>query len=114
LVPGRGGYELVPPAGVPLWTQCAQTADALRCHDLAGSHDVPVGTPIYRLTTSSEWIAVPRKTSTPVDVARLFHAILGRDLTPPESRLLFDLAVVSATESGPTSIATGTVATVSP
>jgi len=50
--------------------------------------DVAAGTPLYLLRKSRDWVAVPRESQRPVDVDRLFRAVLGRDLTPAEARLL--------------------------
>lgn len=88
--PGRPGFELVPPVGVPMWIACEASGDGFRCRDLASSRNVAVGTPLYLLQSSSDWVAVPQQSQRPIDVSRLFHAVLGRDLTPAEARLLFD------------------------
>ena len=86
--PGRPGLELVPPAGVPMWVACEGSRGGFRCHDLASLRDVAAGTPLYLLRKSRDWVAVPRESQRPVDVDRLFRAVLGRDLTPAEARLL--------------------------
>jgi hypothetical protein len=96
--PGRPGFELVPPAGVPMWIACQASEDGFRCHDLASSRNVAVGTPLYLLQASSDWVAVPRQSQRPIDVNRLFQAVLGRDLTPAEGRLLMDFATWGAGE----------------
>ncbi len=97
-VPGRPGFQLVPPAGVPMWIACESSGAVFRCHDLASSRHVAVGTPLYVLQSSADWVAVPRQSHRPVDVSRLFHAVLGRDLTPAEERLLFDFFTLGSGE----------------
>lgn len=88
-VPGRPGFELVPPSGVPMWVACQTSgSDGFSCHDLASSENVAVGTPLYRLRLSTDWIEVKEQRQKP---ANRFRAILGRDLTPAEVRLFFDL-----------------------
>jgi hypothetical protein len=87
---GRPGFELVPPAGVPMWIACQASGEGFRCHDLALSRNVAVGTPLYRLRSSPDWVAVPQKSRGPIDLNRLFQAVLGRDLTPAERQLLMD------------------------
>ena len=89
-VPGRPGFELVPPAGVPTWIACESSGAVFRCRDLASSRNVAVGTPLYFLQPSADWVAVPRQSPRPVNVRRLFHALLGRDMTPAEEQLQFD------------------------
>lgn len=97
--PGRPGFELVPPAGVPMWVACGANDGGFRCHDLAALRDVAAGTPLYLLQTSRDWVAVPRESQRPVDVDRMFHAVLGRDLTPAEGRLLVAFAAAGEPES---------------
>jgi hypothetical protein len=96
--PGRPGFELVPPTGVPMWISCMSSGDGFRCRDLSSSRDVPVGTPLYFLHASSDWVAVPRHSQRPIDVRRLFHAVLGRELKSAEIRLLVDLATYGSSE----------------
>ena len=48
----RQGYELVPPAGVPMFIACESDGNGARCHNLASSREVPVGTPYYFLQSS--------------------------------------------------------------
>jgi hypothetical protein len=97
--PGRPGFELVPPVGVPMWVACAANGGGFRCHDLAALRDVAAGTPLYLLQTSRHWVAVPRESQRPVDVDRLFRAVLGRDLTPAEARLLVVFMTAGDAES---------------
>ena len=101
--PGRPGFELVPPAGVPMWVACEVERGDFRCHDLASLRDVAAGTPLYLLQSSPDWVTVPSESQRPIDVDRLFRAVLGRDLTPAEARLLIDFASVGGVEadSGP-------------
>lgn len=99
--PGRPGFELVPPAGVPMWIACeASGRSSFDCHPLAESRNVPVGTPLYFLESSSDWVAIPRQSHRPVDVELLFRAVLGRDLTPAEERLLLDLTTTGEASGG--------------
>jgi hypothetical protein len=98
--PGRPGFELVPPAGVPEWISCRSLEGAFTCRPIARSRDVPVGAPAYMLERSDEWTAQPREASTPPDVRALFHAVLGRDLEPAEIRLFIDLLTVGEAEGG--------------
>ena len=104
--PGRAGYELVPPSGVPKWVACESAGAGFRCHDLSSSRGVLAGTPLYDLQPGPDWVAVPRPRLKPVDVTGLFHAILGRDLTPAETQLLAD--VVSVATAGGGAAHTGT------
>jgi hypothetical protein len=90
------GENRVPPPGVPLWIACRADGAMFSCHDLAHSRDVPVGTPLYLLKESSDWRTQPRPLTAPVDVAALFHAVLGRQLRPAEARFLFDLATIGS------------------
>jgi hypothetical protein len=107
-VPGHPELELVPPPDVPMWAACTADGGEMRCHDLESSRDVAVGTPLYLLQRSRDWVEEPRRTGPPIDVARLFRAVLGRDLKPAENRLLFDLATVatSSAEGGEVHTAT--------
>jgi hypothetical protein len=98
--PGRPGFDLVPPSGVPTWITCVASDADFRCHDLASSRDVAVGTPFYFLQSSSDWVAVPHQEMRRVDLERFFHAALGRDLKPAEIRLFIDLATLGTTEGG--------------
>jgi len=98
--PGRPGFELVPPAGVPMWIACQAGGEGFRCHDLASSRNVAVGTPLYQLRSSPDWVAVHQKSSGPIDVNRLFHAVLGRNLTPAEGQLLMDFVSWPANGEG--------------
>jgi hypothetical protein len=101
-VPGRPGFELVPPIGVPMWIACEAFGAGFRCHDLASSRDVAVGTPLYFLQASSDWVVVRQQSQAPIDVRALFHAALGRELRPAEARLLVDLITLGTSESGAT------------
>jgi hypothetical protein len=98
------GFELVPPAGVPMAAACQAAGDAFRCHDLASSRDVPVGTPLYRLQSSSDWVPIPREPQRrPPGFDLLFRAVVGRDMTPAELRFAQDFvdSVTLTVESGP-------------
>jgi hypothetical protein len=91
-VPGRPGYELVPPPGVPMWTACEIAyVSTFRCHALASSRNIAVGTPIYILEQSRDWVAVPSKSKRPPNVAAFLHAVMHRDLRPAEAALMIDL-----------------------
>jgi hypothetical protein len=95
------GFELVPPAGVPMAAACQAEDDAFRCQDLASSRGVPVGTPLYRLRSSSDWVAIPREPQRrPVDFDLLFRAVVGRDMTPAEVRLVIDFVTYTTLEPG--------------
>jgi len=94
------GFERVPPAGVPMWIACGASGSGYRCHNLASSRDVAVGTPLYFLESSPDWVLVRRRSQRPVDVERLFHAVLGRDLTPAEDRLLLDFSALPGSAEG--------------
>jgi hypothetical protein len=84
------GFELVPPAGVPVAVACQAAGDAFSCHDLASSQ-VPVGTPLYRLRASSDWVAIPKEPKLRQgDFEGLFRAVTGRDITPAEIRFIRD------------------------
>jgi len=89
-VPERPGFELVPPSGVPMWIACRTSGGGFSCHDLASSENVAVGTPLYELRATPDWIVVREKWPGPADGNRLFQAVLGRDPTPAEARLLLD------------------------
>lgn len=98
------GFEFVPPAGVPVAAACQAAGDAFRCHDLASSRDVPVGTPLYRLQSSSDWVAIPQEPQPrPPGFDLLFRAVVGRDMTPAELRFAQDFldSTTLTVESGP-------------
>ena len=90
--PGRPGYELVPPEGVPMWIACESVAPRFRCRGLASSRDVAVGTPLYFLRSSPDWVAVPSHAQRLPNISGFFRAAMGRDLRPAEVHLLIDLA----------------------
>jgi hypothetical protein len=91
-MPGHPDQELVPPAHVPTWVVCApQRASTFVCRNLAASASVPVGTPIYRLRPSNDWHAVARPRGQPLEIDRLFDAVLGRRPTKAETRLFLDM-----------------------
>jgi hypothetical protein len=97
---GRPGYELVPPQGVPMWIACAAVG-GVRCHDLASSRNVAVGTPLYFLRSSPDWVAVPIHAQKSPNISEFFRAVMGRDLRPPEVRLIIDLTTLgTSTGSG--------------
>ena len=73
-----------------MWIACEASGESYRCHDLASSRNIAVGTPLYALEPSADWVEVPRQSPQPVNLRLLFHALLGRELTPAEERLLFD------------------------
>jgi hypothetical protein len=90
-VEGRPNLELVPPRNVPRSIVCGDSVPGgMRCHDLAGAVDVPVGAPVYDLRPASDWVAVPRVHSHQ-DSERLLEAVLGRKPTVAEIRFLVDL-----------------------
>jgi quercetin dioxygenase-like cupin family protein len=90
--PGRPGFILVPPAGVPAWISCVAHGSAFRCRNLASSSGVAVGTPIYFLPSSPDWVAVPGKPGMKTtNIERYFREALGRNLRPAEQRLLIVL-----------------------
>jgi hypothetical protein len=98
-VPGRPGYELVPPRGVPMWIACEQVGPRFRCHDLASARNVAIGTPLYMLATSRDWVAVPRHVKSPPNVSGFFRAVLHRDLRPAEVSLMIDLMTLGRSSS---------------
>jgi hypothetical protein len=109
-VPGHPGLELVPPAHVPTWVVCApRSARTFGCRNLAAIASVPVGTPIYRLRPSKDWHTVARPQGQPFEIDRLLDAVLGRQPTEPEIRLLLD--VLQAFSTHRSSAGSGTTAT---
>ena len=100
--PGRPGFELVPPPVCRCGSPAKPAARGFRCHDLASSRNVAVGTPLYQLRSSPGWVTVPKKSRGPIDLNRLFRAVLSRDLTPAEGQLLMDfLFLTGAAKSTP-------------
>jgi len=97
--PGRPGYELVPPAGVPMWVACEAVDSRVQCHDLASSRNVAVGTPLYFLRSSPDWVAVPSRAQTLPNINGFFRAVMGRDLRPAEVRLMVDLTTLGTSSS---------------
>jgi hypothetical protein len=95
----RPGYEFVPPAGVPTFIACESAGNGARCHDLASSREVPVGTPYYFLQSSPDWVEIPLESRKTPDINRLFHVVLGRDVTQAEAQFMFDLATTGESHS---------------
>jgi hypothetical protein len=96
-VPGHPSLELVPPASVPTWVACAQQSTrTFGCRNLAASTNVPAGTPIYRLQPSKDWHVVTRPQGQPLDIGRLVNAVLGRQPTQQETKLLLGIVESAA------------------
>ena len=84
---GDSRGPLVPPRGVPMLVTCEPAAGAWSCHNLAGAIGVPVGAPIYTLVMTNDWVRAPDSVESVQEPT--VDAIWGRDLTPPEMRLLW-------------------------
>jgi len=96
-VPGDPRLELVPPVRVPTWIACEQERKrAFKCRTLASSANVPVNTPIYQLRPSKDWHAVAKPKGQPLELSRLVNAILHRQPTNDEIRVLLDLVRVAS------------------
>jgi hypothetical protein len=94
------GFERVPPAGVPMWIACEASGSGFRCHNLASSRGVAVGTPLYFLRASSDWVLARKRSPRPINVRLLFSAVFGRELTPAETRLLVDFSTLAVSGEG--------------
>lgn len=95
---GDSSVPLVPPRGVPGLVTCEPAGDAWSCRNLAGATGVPVGAPIYTLVTTNDWVRPPDSVEGVQEPT--IDAIWGRELTPPETRLLWFLLVPAESEGG--------------
>ena len=84
---GDSRGPLVPPRGVPMLVTCEPAAGAWTCRNLAGAIGVPVGAPIYSLVMTNDWVRAPESVESVEEPT--VEAIWGRELTPPEVRLLW-------------------------
>lgn len=92
----RPGVVRVPSGGIPPTVMCERAGAELSCRDLAGSPNVPVGTPLYGIVRAPEWVERPRGDAR-ADAERLMEAVFGRPLTEAEVRLLITLATAGTT-----------------
>lgn len=103
---GPAGTERVPPRGVPAWAACRElTLTTFRCRPLAALVGVPSGTPLYFLQPSRDWRRVKAPRQDQSDFGLVLEQLLGRKVTPDETRFFVDLATVTSTSgssSGPT------------
>jgi hypothetical protein len=103
---GPAGTERVPPRGVPAWAACRElTLTTFRCGPLAALVGVPSGTPLYFLQPSRDWRRVKAPRQDRSDFGLVLEQLLGRKVTPDETRFFVDLATVPSTSgssSGPT------------
>jgi hypothetical protein len=103
---GPAGTERVPPRGVPAWAACRElTLTTFRCGPLAALVGVPSGTPLYFLQPSRDWRRVKAPRQDRSDFGLVLEQLLGRKVTPDETRFFVDLATVTSTSgssSGPT------------
>jgi hypothetical protein len=82
--------ERIPPAGVPMFVTCEGGARAaMQCRPLDEVATLRVGTPIYRLLPTEDWVTIPRTDQTPEQRWKAFEALWGGPLTPEEARLFF-------------------------
>jgi hypothetical protein len=110
---GRTGTERVPPRSVPAWVACREvTLATVRCRPLAGLRGVATGTPLYHLQASRDWRRVPAPPPDQSDFGVELERLLGRKVTPDETRFFVDLATVGVT-AGHSSTAHGTPIAVS-
>ena len=109
---GPSGTERVPPRGVPAWLACREvTLATFRCRPLAGQRGVATGTPLYYLQPSRAWHQVKAPPPDQSDFGVELERILGRKVTPAETRFFIDLATVglstghgSTTRGGPIAV----------
>jgi hypothetical protein len=94
------GTERVPPRGVPAWAACREVNLAtFRCGPLAGRRSVASGTPLYFLQPSRDWRRVESPPPDESDFGLELERVLGRKVTPAETRFFIDLATVASTSS---------------
>ena len=93
---GDSRGPLAPPQGVPMLVTCEPAGGAWTCRNLAGSIGVPVGAPIYSLVMTNDWVRAPESVESVQEPT--VRAIWGRELTPPETRLLW--AMLEPAEGG--------------
>ncbi len=95
---GPSGTERVPPRGVPAWAACREVNLAtFRCGPLAGRRGVATGTPLYYLQPSPDWRRVQAPPPDQSDFGVELEHLLGRKVTPDETRFFVDLATVGVT-----------------
>jgi len=107
-----GGGTSVPPRGVPLWLVCEPAAATIACRDLNGDERAAVGSGVYMALPARDWVAAsdsgPFGNDSTGATTQLMTAIFGGQLTPPEARLLRDLAstagVHASSSSSPTQV----------
>lgn len=108
---GDGPMDVVPPPGVPQLAACQKDGSGdFACRPLAGATGVAVGTPIYVLRQSDDWVEQPAQQveGNPEDLHAMVEAIWGRPLEPAELRLLH-LAVTPVTAGATVSTEASTV-----
>jgi hypothetical protein len=100
-VEGPGSTELVPPQGIPMFATCEASEGAFRCRDLAEAVSLPVGSPVYQLEPTEDWVAIPREDRSAERWAA-FEALWGGPMSEEEARLFFFLseAVLTTGEGG--------------
>jgi hypothetical protein len=90
------GNQIAPPAGVPLEVTCEGTAGTrtLRCRDVAGATDIPVGAPIYSLEPTADWVEVDRGADMR-DGWGDIESFFGRPLSDDETLVFIFLGLAS-------------------
>jgi hypothetical protein len=96
---GPQGKPIRPPDGVPLQIMCRGTSEVeLRCENVAGVTDVPLGAPIYQLEPTADWVPADPPPSPREGWAEI-EGFFGRPLTTDEN-LAFTLLFFVGGETG--------------
>jgi hypothetical protein len=90
----RNGRTLVPPPGVPEFLVCETTGAGLRCQDLNGDENAPIGAGVYTAIPARDWHLAPPQ---PQNDGRLPRGI---SFTAAEYRVLVDMVRFASTTSG--------------
>ena len=88
------GTPAVPPPGVPLQVTCDDApGERVRCRDVAGATDIPLGAPVYALEPTADWVPFDARRHA-VDPWADIEAFFGRKLSDDEG-LVFTLLGVT-------------------
>lgn len=87
-----GGY-IAPPPGVPIQITCHGVAEstAIRCRDVSGATDIPLGAPVYTLLPTKDW--VPYEPSSQEERWAEIVTFFGRPLTADENLVFLYLGI---------------------
>jgi hypothetical protein len=79
------------------------TLATFRCRPLAGQRGVATGTPLYYLQPGRDWRRVKAPPPDRSDFGLELERILGRKVTPDETRFFIDAATIGSTATGSSS-----------